>query len=139
LAGQPKDHTLQPTALVHEAYLRLADQEKMRLENRAHFLALLTRIMRQILVDHARRRNAAKRDGGVKLTLDDAMLTSPMREVSFVVLDDVLKKLSALDSRQAQIVELRFFGGLSIEETAAALDISPTTVKREWMTARLWL
>jgi len=139
LAGQPCDHTLQPTALVHEAYLRLADQERMRLENRAHFLAVLTRIMRQILVDHARRRNAAKRDGGVKLALDDAMPAGPIREVSFLVLDDALNKLSALDSRQAQIVELRFFGGLTIEETATALDISATTVKREWMTARLWL
>jgi len=139
LSSQRSDHTLQPTALVHEAYLRLADQEKMRLENRAHFLAVITRIMRQILVDHARRRNAAKRDGGVKLVLDEAMPAGPIREVSFVVLDDALKKLSELDSRQAQIVELRFFGGLSIEETAAALDISGTTVKREWMTARLWL
>lgn len=139
LAGQPSDHTLQPTALVHEAYLRLADQGKMRLENRSHFLAVLTRIMRQILVDHARRRHAAKRDGGVRLALDEAMLAGPIREVSFIVLEDALKKLSALDSRQAQIVELRFFGGLSVEETAAALDISATTVKREWMTARLWL
>src|SRR5262249_31632655 len=88
---------------------------------------------------HARRRNAAKRDGGVKLALDDVMPASPVRQVSFLVLDDALKRLSELDSRQAQIVELRFFGGLSIEETAAALDISPTAVKREWMTARLWL
>jgi len=95
LAGQPSDHTLQPTALVHEAYLRLADQEKMRLENRAHFLAVLTRIMRQILVDHARRRNAAKRDGGIKLVLDETMPASPVREVSFIVLDDALKKLLA--------------------------------------------
>jgi RNA polymerase sigma-70 factor, ECF subfamily len=138
-ASQPSDHTLQPTALVHEAYLRLADREKMRFENRAHFLAVLTRIMRQILVDHARRRNAAKRDGGVKLALDEGFLPAPVRDVSAVALDDALQKLAALDFRQAQIVELRFVGGLSIEETAVVLDISPSTVKREWTTARLWL
>ena len=139
LAGQPSDHTLQPTALVHEAYLRLAEREKMHFENRAHFLAVLTRIMRQILIDHARGRNAAKRDARVKVALDDAMLASPVPEISVIVLDEAVSKLSRLDARQAQITELRFLGGLSVEETALVLDISPATVKREWMTARLWL
>jgi len=139
LAGQPSDHTLQPTALVHEAYLRLADREKMHFENRAHFLAVLTRIMRQILIDHARGRNAAKRDAGIKVVLDDAVLASPVPEISVIVLDEAVRKLSRLDARQAQIMELRFLGGLSVEETALVLDISPATVKREWMTARLWL
>jgi len=140
LAGQPSDHTLQPTALVHEAYLRLAEREKMHFENRAHFLAvLLTRIMRQILIDHARGRNAAKRDARIKVALDDAMLANPVPEISVIVLDEAVRKLSRLDARQAQIMELRFLGGLSVEETALVLDISPATVKREWMTARLWL
>jgi RNA polymerase sigma factor (TIGR02999 family) len=139
LAGGRSDHTLQPTALVHEAYLRLAKHEEMRFENRAHFFAVLARMMRQILVDHARKQNAAKRDGGIKLVLDEAIAPSPFREVNVVILDDALKALSRLDSRQAEIVELRFFAGLSIEETAQVLDISPATVKREWTTARLWL
>jgi RNA polymerase sigma factor (TIGR02999 family) len=139
LAGQPSDHTLQPTALVHEAYLRLAEREKMHFENRAHFLAVLTRIMRQILIDHARGRNAAKRDARIKVALDDAMLANPVPEISVIVLDEAVRKLSRLDARQAQIMELRFLGGLSVEETALVLDISPATVKREWMTARLWL
>jgi RNA polymerase sigma factor (TIGR02999 family) len=125
--------------LVHEAYLRLAEREKMHFENRAHFLAVLTRIMRQILIDHARGRNAAKRDARIKVALDDAMLANPVPEISVIVLDEAVRKLSRLDARQAQIMELRFLGGLSVEETALVLDISPATVKREWMTARLWL
>jgi RNA polymerase sigma factor (TIGR02999 family) len=139
LQKQRPDHTLQSTALVHEAYLRLAEHEKMRFENRAHFFAVLARIMRQILVDYARRQHAAKRDAGINLVLDEAIAPSPLRQVSVVVLDDVLQELSRLDSRQGQIVELRFFGGLSIEETALVLGVSPATVKREWSTARLWL
>jgi RNA polymerase sigma factor (TIGR02999 family) len=139
LQKQRPDHTLQSTALVHEAYLRLARHEKMRFENRAHFFAVLARIMRQILVDYARNQHAAKRDAGIKLVLDEAIAPSPLRQVSVVVLDDALQGLSRLDSRQGQIVELRFFGGLSLEETALVLGVSPATVKREWMTARLWL
>jgi RNA polymerase sigma factor (TIGR02999 family) len=139
LQKQRPNHTLQSTALVHEAYLRLAKHEKMRFENRAHFFAVLARIMRQILVDYARNQHAAKRDAGLKLVFDEAIAPSPLRQVSVVLLDDALKGLSQLDSRQGQIVELRFFGGLSIEETAVALGVSPATVKREWMTARLWL
>jgi RNA polymerase sigma factor (TIGR02999 family) len=135
--GRP-GHTLQSTALVHEAYLRLAKKEKMRFENRAHFFAVLARIMRQILVDYARHKHAAKRDA-IKLTLDEAIAAGPLRQVGVVALDDALQTLSLVDARQAQIVELRFFAGLSIEDTAIVLDVSPATVKREWVTARLWL
>jgi len=99
----------------------------------------LARIMRQILVDYARRRHAAKRDAGIKLVLDEAIAPGPLRQVSVVVLDDALQELSRLDSRQGQIVELRFFAGLSLEETALVLGVSPATVKRDWTTARLWL
>jgi len=139
LQKQRPDHTLQSTALVHEAYLRLAKHEKMRIENRAHFFAVLARMMRQILVDYARSQHAAKRDAGIKLVLDEAIAPSPIRQLSVVVLDDALQELSRLDSRQGQIVELRFFGGLSVEETALVPGVSPTTVKREWTAARLWL
>ena len=139
LQTQRPDHTLQSTALVHEAYLRLAKREKMRFENRAHFFAVLARIMRQILVDYARNQHAAKRDAGIKLVLDEAIAPGPLRQVNVVVLDDALQGLSRLDSRQGQIVELRFFGGLSLEETALVLGVSPATVKRDWTTARLWL
>jgi len=139
LQKQRPDHTLQSTALVHEAYLRIARHEKVRFENRAHFFAVLARIMRQILVDYARNHHAAKRDAGIKLVLDEAIAPNSLRQVSVVALDDALQGLSQLDSRQGHIVELRFFGGLSIEETALVLGVSPATVKREWMTARLWL
>ena len=139
LQKQRPNHTLQSTALVHEAYLRLAKHERMRFENRAHFFAVLARIMRQILVDYARRYHAAKRDVGIKLVLDEAIAPGPLRQVGVVVLDDALETLSRLDSRQAQIVELRFFGGLSLEEAALVLGVSLATVKRDWMTARLWL
>jgi RNA polymerase sigma factor (TIGR02999 family) len=139
LQKQRPDHTLQSTALVHEAYLRLAKREKMRFGNRTHFLAVLARIMRQVLVDYARKHHAAKRDAGIKLVLGEAIAPNSLRQVSVVVLDDALQGLSQLDSRQGQIVELRFFGGLSLEETALVLGVSCATVKREWMTARLWL
>jgi RNA polymerase sigma factor (TIGR02999 family) len=133
-------HTLQTTALVHEAYLCLMKQEAMNFENRAHFLAVCAQLMRQILVQYARRRNAAKRDGGYKLTLDDhAMALVENRSVDLVALDDALNGLAELDPQQSRIVELRFFGGLSIEETSQVLGISPATVKRHWTTARVWL
>ena len=137
LQKQRPDHTLQSTALVHEAYLRLAKHEKMRFENRAHFFAVSARMMRHILVDYARNRHAGKRDAGIKLVLDEAIAPSPLRQVSLVVLDDALQELSRLSPRQGQIVELRFFGGLSIEESALVLGVSPATVKREWTTSRL--
>jgi RNA polymerase sigma factor (TIGR02999 family) len=131
-------HTLQSTALVHEAYLRLEKQGTAQFKNREHFLAICAQLMRQILVDYARNRNAAKRDGGYRLTLDDS-LAFRTRSVDMVALDDALNELAKLDQQQSRIVELRFFGGLSIEETSRALNLSPTTVKRHWATAKLWL
>lgn len=133
------DHTLQTTALVHEAYICLTNQQPMDFENRAHFFAVCAQLMRQILVHYARRRRAAKRDGGHKLTLDSAVVMPKSRSVDLIALDDALKALARLDPQQSRIVELRFFGGLSIEETAHVLGISPATVKRHWSTARLWL
>lgn len=138
LRQERPDHTLQSTALVHEAYLRLEKQGAGRFQNREHLIAICAQLMRQILVDYARSRNAAKRDGGVRLTLDDALaFNSP--SVDMVALDDALKELARLNPQQSRIVELRFFGGLSIEETARALELSPTMVKKYWATARLWL
>ena len=133
------DHTLQTTALVHEAYICLTNQQPMDFENRSHFFAVCAQLMRQILVQYARRRRAAKRDGGHKLTLDSAIVMPKSRRVDVIALDDALKALARLDPQQSRIVELRFFGGLSIEETAHVLGISPATVKRHWSTARLWL
>ena len=132
-------HTLQSTALVHEAYVRLTKREKVYFQRRSDFFAVSAQLMRQILVDYARGHRAAKRDGGLKLVLDEATALPAAREINLVVLDDALNELSRLDPRQGRIVELRFFGGLSIEETAQFLNISPATVKRDWTTARLWL
>jgi RNA polymerase sigma factor (TIGR02999 family) len=139
LRNERPDHTLQSTALVHEAYLRLEKQKHAaQFQNREHFLAICAQLMRQILVEYARTRNAAKRDGGCRLTLDDN-LAFKTRSVDMVALDDALKELAKLDQQQCSIVELRFFGGLSIEETAQAMNLSPTTVKRHWATAKIWL
>lgn len=133
-------HTLQTTALVHEAYLRLQEKGPTRFENRAQFFAISAQLMRQILVDHARGRRAAKRGrGNETVTLDDACGLMKGRPVDLIALDDALNGLAQMDPHQSQIVELRFFGGLSIEETAEALGISAATVKRHWATARLWL
>lgn len=140
LRKERPDHTLQSTALVHEAYLRLAKQGPMLFENRAHFFAVCAQLMRQILVEYARRRKAAKRDGGYRVTLvDGAIALIEARSVDIVALDDALNGLAMLDPQQSRIVELRFFGGLSIEETSQVLGISPATVKRHWTTARVWL
>ena len=139
LAGQRPGHTLQSTALVHEAYLRLVECDSVNWQNRAQFFGLAAKLMRQVLVDHARARNAAKRDGGIRLTLQDALSLTKERSVDLIALDDALKELAELDAQQSEIVELRFFGGLSIEETAEMLGISPATVKRHWSTARVWL
>ena len=138
LRNERPGHTLQSTALVHEAYLRLEKQGAAEFKNREHFLAICAQLMRQILVEYARSRRAAKRDGGFRLTLDDA-LAFKARSVEMVALDDALNELAKLDQQQSRIVELRFFAGLSIEETSRALNLSPTTVKRHWATARLWL
>jgi RNA polymerase sigma factor (TIGR02999 family) len=131
-------HTLQSTALVHEAYLRLEKQGAAEFKNREHFLAICAQLMRQILVEYARGRKACKRDGGFRLELDD-VLAFKTRSVDMVALDDALKELAKLNEQQSRIVELRFFGGLSIEETALALNLSPTTVKKYWAMARLFL
>lgn len=139
LRQQRPDHTLQSTALVHEAYLRLAKQRPAEFENRQHFFAVSGLLMRQILVDYARSRRTAKRDGGYKVTLADTGSLVKSRSVDLVALDDALNELARLDPRQSQIVELRFFSGLSIDETARALGMSPATVKRHWATARVWL
>jgi RNA polymerase sigma factor (TIGR02999 family) len=140
LAGQRHDLTLQPTALVHEAYLRLTKQDQVSWQNRMHFFAVAARMMRQILVDHARRQAAAKRGGNaLTIELTDVAEAGKSAPIDLIALDDALERLAALDSRQSQIVELRFFGGLSIEETSQVVNISPATAKREWATARIWL
>jgi RNA polymerase sigma factor (TIGR02999 family) len=140
LASQSTDHTLQPTALVHEAYLRLARRDSVAWQNRAHFFAMAAQMMRQILVDHARKQSAAKRGAHpVTLVFDDASINSKAPSLDVLALDDAMQQLASLDPRQCRIVELRFFGGLSIEETAQVINISPATTKREWATARLWL
>jgi RNA polymerase sigma factor (TIGR02999 family) len=136
------EHTLQATALVHESYLRLVDQRRVEWRNRAHFFAIAATVMRRILVDHARARLTAKRGGGVApITLAGAEHGGPQEtdDVDLLALHEALERLAALDPDQARLVELRYFGGLTIEETAAALDVSPATVKREWALARAWL
>lgn len=139
LARERPNHTLVPTAVVHEAYLRLVDVKEAEFRDRAHFLGIAARLIRQILVDHARSRNALKRGGGNgSLVLDEALF-SREREPELIALDDALTGLETLDRRQSQVVELRFFGGLSVEETAEVVGISPATVKREWQLARAWL
>jgi RNA polymerase sigma factor (TIGR02999 family) len=139
LRQERPDHTLQSTALVHEAYLRLMKQGPAEVENRGHFMAVASRLMRQILVDHARGHRAAKRGGGLKLELKEDMGLQSAPSVDLVTLDNALNELARLDPQQNRIVEMRFFGGLSIEETADVIGISRTTVKREWATARAWL
>jgi RNA polymerase sigma factor (TIGR02999 family) len=139
LRQERSDHTLQSTALVHEAYLRLTKQGAADIEDRAHFLAVASRLMRQILVDHARKHRAAKRGGGLKLELNDAMAFQQEQNVDLIALDKALNELALLDPQQSRIVEMRFFGGLSIEDTAQIIGVSRTTVKREWATARAWL
>jgi len=134
------DHTLQTTPLVHEAYLRLIDQTQVEWKDRVHFFGIAARLMRQILVDHARTRDAQKRGGDLtKLSLDEAVSFSKKRDIDLVELDDALLSLASFDEQQSRIVELRFFGGLTIEETAEVLRISPSTIKREWGLAKAWL
>jgi RNA polymerase sigma factor (TIGR02999 family) len=138
--GESPGHSLQTSALVNEAYLRLADRANPRWQNRAHFLATCAQLMRQILVDHARRRRARKRGGGERqVPLDEGMIVSEERAADVVALDEALARLSELDPRQGRVVELRFFGGLSIEETADVLGVSPGTVMRDWTLAKAWL
>jgi len=140
LQGERSDHTLQSTALVHEAYVRMTNQQLPQWQNRAHFFAVAAQLMRQILVDHARTHRASKRGGDVyKLALDDAEEQHQPLDLDIVALDDALKSLAAMDSQQSRVVELKFFGGLSNEDAAEVLGVSTSTVKRDWTTARAWL
>jgi len=140
MRGERPGHTLQATALVHEAYLRLVGHEDVDWQNRAHFFGVAANLMRRILVDHARAKQAKKRGGGdQKVSLDQAVLVRPEAPEQFLALDEALERLAKRDPRQARIVELRYFGGLSEEETAEVLQISVRTVKRDWSVARAWL
>lgn len=141
LRWQRSDHTLQPTALVHEAYMKLIDVSQFDWQDRAHFFAVAAQTMRNILVDHARRVAADKRGGEAqKIALGDAVgFSNERQDVDLLALDEALQKLAQQDEQQSRIIELRFFGGLTVEETAKVLKISPATVKREWATARAWL
>jgi RNA polymerase sigma-70 factor, ECF subfamily len=140
LSGQRRDHTLQTTALVNEAYLRLADQTNSRWQNRAHFFAVAARAMRQILVSYARSQRSQKRGGGAfKVDLDEAALVSPEESKEIVELHEALDQLATLDSRKAQVVELKYFGGLNYDEIAEVLKISRVTVRRDWEFAKVWL
>jgi len=140
LAAERSDHTLQPTALVHEAYMRLVDQHAVDCHDRAHFLGIAASMMRRILINHARAHKAAKRSAfSGAITLDDALGIFTNPRVDLLALNHSLDKLTRMDAQQGKVVELRYFGGLSIEETAEVMGISPATVKREWGTARLWL
>jgi RNA polymerase sigma factor (TIGR02999 family) len=133
------DHTLQPTALVNEAYLKLLEQHDANWQNRAHFFGVAAQLMRRILIDHARGHLRAKRGAGQKVALDEALAFSEEQSGELVALHEALERLEKLDARQGRIVELRFFGGLTLEETASVLDISPKTVERDWQVAKAWL
>jgi RNA polymerase sigma-70 factor (ECF subfamily) len=140
LRRERPDHTLQPTALVHEAYIRLVDQRRVRWQNRAHFYGVAAQVMRRILVDRARKRGADKRGAGwQRVTLVGDKTPNASRDVDVLALDDALQRLAALDPQQERIVELRYFGGLTLDETAEVIGISTATVKREWAIARAWL
>jgi RNA polymerase sigma factor (TIGR02999 family) len=140
LAAERSDHTLQPTALVHEAYLRLVDQHAVDWQNRAHFLGVAANMMRRILINHARANQAAKREGYTQaIALEDALGVFTNPQVDLLELHRALQQLAEIDPQQGRVVELRYFGGLTIEETAEVMGISPATVKREWGTAKLWL
>ena len=141
MRGERPSHTLQTSALVNEVYLRLVDNQDISWQNRAHFFAIAAQVMRRILVDHARRRDNQKRGGGLaqKAQLNEATLVSDERAAEIVALDEALKSLAAIDPRKSQLVELRFFGGMSIQETAQVLQVSPGTVMRDWTLAKAWL
>jgi RNA polymerase sigma factor (TIGR02999 family) len=138
LQSERPDHTLQSTALVHEAYLRLLGGQPVELQNRAHFIAIASRLMRQILVDYARNRRAHKRDAGCRIALDDLPAVAVTGDTDLLALDGALEELSRLDERQGKIVEMKFFGGLSAPEISEVLGISRATVDRDWATARIW-
>lgn len=140
MARERAGHTLQPTALVNEAWIRLVDGQRVRIEGRAHFFGVAARCMRQVLVDHARARSAAKRGGDrQRVTLDEGMLSAMDADIELIALDDALVKLSALDERAARVAEMRLFAGMTVPEVATELGVSPRTVDGDWATARLWL
>lgn len=140
MQSEREGHTLQTTALVNEAYLRLADQQKIEWQNRAHFFAVTAKVMRHILIDHARRRHYAKRGGEAhQVALEEGVSMSQPRAAELVALDEALNELARLDPRKSQVVELRYFGGLSLEETAKVLEVAPITVRRDWRAAKAWL
>ena len=140
LQGERRDHTMQTTGLVHEAYLRLVQSNRVQWRDRAHFFALTAQLMRRVLVDEARKRAVNKRGGGMtRVALDDVLVAVAEPSVDVLTLDEALNGLAEVSPRKAQVVEMRFFGGLTIEETAAVLDVSTDIVKREWRTAKLWL
>jgi RNA polymerase sigma factor (TIGR02999 family) len=140
MAGERPGHTLQTTALLNEAYLRLVDSQRVRWQNRAHFFAVSAQLMRRVLVDFARARRREKRGGDrVQVSLDEALDVSQRRDPDLIALDDALQALAAFDERKSKVVELRFFGGLSVEETAEALGVAPITVLRDWKMAKVWL
>ena len=140
MGRERRGHTLQPTALVNEAFLRLTDARQVRWQDRAHFLGISARLMRRVLVDHARARGFRKRGGGAqRVTLDEGLIASPEPALDLVALDRALEVLAADDVRKSRVIELRFFGGLSVEETAEVLHVSPQTIKRDWRLAKLWL
>jgi RNA polymerase sigma factor (TIGR02999 family) len=139
MAGERPGHSLQPTALVNEAYLRLINVQIVDWQNRAHFLAMAARLMRRILVDSARARRNQKRGGGVRITLDEGLLVTGDEPPDLVALDDALRALEKLDARRSQVIELRFFGGLTVEETAVVLKVAPDTVMRDSRLAKAWL
>jgi RNA polymerase sigma factor (TIGR02999 family) len=140
MGRERRGHTLQATALVNEAFLRLTDARHLRFQDRAHFVGIAARLMRRVLVDHARSRGYRKRGGGAqRVTLNEGLITSPEPTVDVVALDRALEALEAVDARKSRMIELRFFGGLTVEETAEVLHVSPDTVKRDWRLAKLWL
>ena len=140
MAGERPGHTLQPTALVNEAYLRLVDLKRIQWQNRAHFFAMAARLMRRILVDFARSRGYQKRGGGAKqVSFSEALEVVESQPTDVVALDDALEALARVDERKSQVVELRYFGGLTVDETAEVLDVSRETIRRDWQFAKLWL
>ena len=140
MSRERRDHTLQPTALINQAYLRIAQQENVEWQNHAHFIGFAANVMRRVLVDHAREHNAAMRGGKqVRVDLDEGIAVSKERSSEILLLEDALTRLEKINPRQAQVVEMRYFGGLSVEEVASVLGIAPRSVKRDWALARMWL